>query len=129
MDSETAYQMGRSWASQIEKFQLYDEMAAFHAFSDAIGGEYAGEFWGAWEEGVESVPKIIAGDAPLGVRRIAELTGFNRSYIKAEIKAGRLISRLVPASIGKPYHEIQPQDFIVWANNPKRGSRTKKDTD
>lgn len=123
MDADRAYSLGLAWGSTFEAFTIYPEMTSFAAFEQQVGGEYAGEFWGDWEDGVMTAPKIIAGDEPLGVKRIAEITGFDRSYIKAEIKAGRLISRLVPAVIGKPYHEIQPDDFIAWVNNPQKGER------
>ncbi len=125
MDADTAYTLGLTWGSTLEEFTIYPEMKSFAAFEQSVGGEWAGEFFGEWEDGVMASPKIVAGDAPLGVRRIAEMTGFNRSYIKAEIKAGRLLSRLETPLVGKPYHEIQPADFVAWVNTSKRGNRAK----
>lgn len=57
-------------------------------------------------------------DQFLSVTEAAERAGVNRSFIKAEIKAGRLAAK----KIGNQY-AIHLPGFIPWLNSPKRGSR------
>lgn len=54
----------------------------------------------------------------VSVTEAAERAGVNRSFIKAEIKVGRLVAK----KIGNQY-AIQQSVFLGWLNNPKRGSR------
>lgn len=59
-------------------------------------------------------------DMYFSVSDIAREMNMNRSYIKAEIAAGRLKAQ----KIGNSY-VITKTDFEVWRNSPKRGSRQK----
>lgn len=56
----------------------------------------------------------------LGVTQIAKAMNMNRSYIKAEILAGRLKAQ----KVGNSYM-IAKADFEAWRDSPKRGSRQK----
>lgn len=57
----------------------------------------------------------------ISVTEAANETTFNRSYIKAEIAAGRL-----PATKVGHYWTIDRADFDAWLSNPRRGSRAKQ---
>ena len=75
------------------------------------------ETWQAWRVGVED-----ATGERLSAAQIAELSGFNVSYIKAEIARGSLSALL----IGNSYL-IRPSVYREWADRPRRGSRSKRD--
>ena len=74
------------------------------------------ETWQAWRVGAAD-----ATGERLSAAQIAELSGFNVSYIKAEIARGSLPALL----IGNSYL-IRPSAYREWADKPRRGSRSKR---
>lgn len=129
---------GYEWALSQERHSDYNDALSWRAFSevclkdtplvDAIPGDEAVlELWKAWETGVFDARMFLRDDAMLGTADIAERTGFDISYIKAELKAKRLKGMLVGNS-----YAVYPDDFRQWLNNPQRGqrgSRSKKGGD
>jgi len=62
------------------------------------------------------------GDRRISVTDAAEASGFNRSYIKAEIARGNLYA--TKNATGN--WEIRLADFRAWMSNPRRGSRSSR---
>jgi hypothetical protein len=60
-------------------------------------------------------------DVGISAATIAKTHGFNPSYIRAEIKAGRLKAE----KIGRDWF-IDKDEYHRWMNNPKRKSRSSK---
>jgi excisionase family DNA binding protein len=54
------------------------------------------------------------------VTQAAAFSGFNRAYIGAEIRAGRLVA----TKVGNQY-VIEQAAFTAWMSKPRRGSRSK----
>lgn len=123
---------GYEWALSQERHSDYNDSLSWRAFADAClkgtpladaipGDEDVLALWQAWETGVFDARVFLRDDAMLGTAEIAERTGFDISYIKAELK----VKRLKGMKIGNSY-AVYPDDFREWLNNPKRGSRSKK---
>lgn len=124
---------GYAWALNQERHSDYNLRASHDAFwhqcikgtelEDEIPGEANTVMaWQAWEQGVDDSRMFLRDDSMLGTAEIVERTGFDISYIKAELKAKRLRGM----KVGNSY-AVYPDDFREWFNNPKRGSRSKKD--
>ncbi len=59
-------------------------------------------------------------DVGISASTIAKLHGFNPSYIRAEIKAGRLKAE----KIGRDWF-VDKEEYKRWIANPRRKSRSK----
>lgn len=54
--------------------------------------------------------------------KLAEKWGYNDSYIRREIKAGRLTGQ----KVGKTWLVLKDETFTQWEANPRRQSRSNK---
>lgn len=59
-------------------------------------------------------------DVGISAATIAKLNGFHPSYIRAEIKAGRLKAE----KIGRDWF-VDRDEYNRWLSNPRRKSRSK----
>lgn len=120
---------GYTWALSQEPHSEYTLLASHAAFWKAClkGTEFEDEMpgeanvsmmWDAWERGVFDAKVFLRDDSLIGAGEIAERTGFNISYIKAELKKGNLKGQ----KIGNSY-AVHPDDFRRWHSNPQRGER------
>lgn len=129
---------GYAWALSQALHSDYNDFTSWRAFAqaclkgtslaDAVAGDEAVyELWTAWEQGADDA-RVFLRDDFMSVAEIASRTGFNISYIKAEIKRYKDTKGdkgLYGQKIGNSY-VVFPDDFRKWLANPKRGSRTKK---
>lgn len=76
----------------------------------------------AWERGVDHAKHLLRADSFLSTGDAAERARVDVSYIKAEIKAGRLYAQKIGNGRTSGY-AIHPDDFRKWMANPRRGSR------
>lgn len=80
-----------------------------------------------WKTSPGASGRIVGREAddprPISVSDAAEAAGVNRSYVKAEIVAGRLAA--IKNATGA--YEITQQEFRRWQNNPRRGSRKRSE--
>lgn len=122
---------GYEWALSHEPHSEYNDAESWQAFAAGClygtsmqnalpGDEGVQRVWEMWEQGVFDARVFLRDDSMLGTAEIAERTGFDISYIKAELKA----KRLKGMKVGNSY-AVYPDDFREWLNNPKRGSRSK----
>jgi AraC-like DNA-binding protein len=124
---------GYRWALQQERHSDYDEVRSYRAMFEQCVKDTAfdekpldevhiEDIWYHWERGVYDAKWLLRHDENLSVSDIAERTGFDRSYIKAEIASKRLSA----LKVGTAGYSINPFDFQRWMKmSPRRGSRSK----
>jgi hypothetical protein len=125
---------GYTWALEQQRHTEYNELHSYIHFEErCIKGTELEEdpptesnrmdCWWHWERGVYDAKWLLRHDENLSVGDIAERTGFNVAYIKAEITAGRLLAMKLGKGKTSSY-TIYPMDFERWMKNPRRGSRS-----
>lgn len=123
--------MGYAWALEQAHFSYRDNGALQRALEEIApelpepGSDEFTEAWLDFRQGVKDSHHVIGDDDdtdPLTVSEIAERTGFNRSYIKAEITSGRLDANQ-PHKTGA--YLINGSEFSRWYHaSDHRGKRT-----
>jgi len=98
------------------QFYIQDYESAYKIFLKdmAEGHPHVIASFNAFKRGIEDSGRIFIDDdyvegTLLDVNAIVSATGFNRSYIKAEIKAGRL-----KAWKEGREHRIRVDDYVTW---------------
>lgn len=125
-----AQEAGNAWAQGQPRHIVADELshAAFLEWlaertpDTQEGSEAFTDIEAGWLDGVrEAKTVLLENDGTwLSVSEVATRAGVNRSYILAEIRAGRL-KTWQPAR----EHLIHPREFALWMDNPRRGTRGK----
>lgn len=93
----------------------------------AKGEHFTPIYFAAFKRGVLDSRRIFIDDdhsdgTLLDVDAIVRATGFNRSYIKAELKAGRLSGM----KEGREWR-IAVDDYMRWYQSPQRGKSQRKE--
>lgn len=122
-----AQEAGKTWAQGQPRHIVADKLSHV-AFLEWLGQrapdsqEALDDIESGWLEGVREAKTVLLEDDGtwLSVRDVAERAGVNRSYVLAEIRAGRL-KTWQPAR----EHLIHPREFALWMDNPRRGTRGK----
>ena len=124
-DTAAARTAGYAWALKQPANALYDAHAAYRAFGAAVlrdgvlPDEQQEALHDAFETGAADAGRVLMHRQFLSISDAAQRAGVNVSYVRAEIKAGRLQAE-------KPGTEwlIRGVDFAAWLANPRRGTRS-----